>query len=371
MRNGAQFAVAVLTVSLVVSGCSDGRNPAGPEASSLRWGWDKPLGTGTPAAPSMSCSSPFGFFGTATCTASNIPPTGSPSWRFVTDGGVPSTGASFGVSWSGPVVASGTASISFVDQNGNPQTLSAAITVPRRTVSWAPTVGGSTGAPGQVDSCFSSAWDGLTTSKNCTSPNDAGEFFIPKVADLDIGNGFSVAVVTGTGPNAGLWFVDQMTADMDLRTQVSVRLRNPGTAYSLASAPVALRNACASAFPQQPTADRSQYQANNVCTSNTINFNNLVSCIWSHEARHLNAGIDEARSSINDVYLLWEPLVRATAADVKAAAKQLFNGAETRVGDILIAAHNSLQPHAYMGWWRTPSQDWTQFAYPQTCLGVP
>ncbi len=168
------------------------------------------------------------------------------------------------------------------------QPLSAGISVPRRMRSWVSAVGGSTGQPGVIDVCIQDDWDGLTASKLCTSSSDAEHFFIPRVAELSASSGLSVGQVGSTGPNANLRYVDQMTAGMDLRTQISPRYRTNGTQYSLAFAPSALTAACAAA---SVTGSASVYQANAVCTSNVISFNNLVSCIWSHEARHMTAGI--------------------------------------------------------------------------------
>lgn len=360
-------AVAMLAFSVVSSGCADARNPAGPEESRLKWGWDQPLGTGTPAPPSMSCSSPNSFLGTAVCTATNLPPTGLPSWSFVTDNGVSSTGGGSGSSWSGVMIASGTATVTFTDQNNAQQTLSAPITVPRRTASWVPVVGGTAAVPGVIDSCVNFDWDGLTASKNCTSPYDADQFFIPKVASLGVGSGYSLGQVTGSGPNAGLWFINQMTASMDLRSQVSVRFRNPGTKNPLAGAPLALRTACANAFPQQPSADRSQHEANSACTSNSVTFNAAVTCLWGHEARHLNAGVAAAKWANNDVYALWEGIVRGSQAALVDAAKNTYEGAHLSVRGIMLAAEDTGPLQHFSGWWWVINGGWANQNYSQYC----
>jgi len=310
----------------------------------------------------MSCTQPSAFLGTATCTAANIPPTGNPTWSFETDAGVPVSGPSSTLSWSGSTVASGTATVTYTDDNGQQQPLSAGISVPRRTSSWVSVVGGSTGQPGEIDVCIQGDWDGLTASKLCTSSSDAEHFFIPRVAELSASNGLSVGQVGSTGPNANLRYVDQMTADMDLRTQISPRYRTNGTPYSLAFAPSALTAACAAA---SVTGSASVYQANAVCTSNLVEFNNLVSCIWSHEARHMTAGIGAAQYSNNDVYVKWEPLVREDATSLVAAAKVEYENVHLRVRGIIVAAHNTGPYTGFAGWWITGA-GWAQ-SYNQWC----
>lgn len=349
-------------VLLAVGGCRDTPSPTGPEASRLKWGWEEPLGTGIPAYPSMSCSQPSSFLASSTCTAAGIPPTGYPSWSFETEGGIVIAGPSSTLSWSGSMVTSGMASVTYTDDNSQQQTLSAGISVPRRSVSWAPVVGGSTGQPGEIDVCIQDNWDGLTASKLCTSSSDAAQFFIPRVYQLSASNGLSVGQIGSTGPNASLYYVNQMSAYMDLRTQISPRYRVSGTPYSLAFAPSALTSACAAASVY---GSASVYQANAVCTSNIVQFNNLVSCIWSHEARHMTAGVGAAQSSSNDVYALWEPLAGATATSLVAAAKEQYDDAHLRVWGIMDAAQNTGPYTNFAGWWITGS-GWAQ-SYNQWC----
>lgn len=352
----------VCGVLLAVSGCHDAGNPTGPEEGRLKWGWDEPLGTGTPSPPSMSCTQPSAFLGTATCTAAGIPPTGNPSWSFETAAGVVIAGPSSTLSWSGSMVASGTATVTYTDANGQQQTLSYGVSVPRRAVSWASVVGGSTGQPGDIDVCIQENWDGLTASKLCTSSSDAAQFFIPRVAELSSSNGLSVAQVGSTGPNAGLFYVNQMSAYMDLRTQISPRYRTNGPAYTLAFAPTTLVSACAAASVY---GSASVYQANAVCTGNIVPFNNLVSCIWSHEARHMTAGVGAAKYVNNDVYALWEPLARSTSTALVTAAKEEYDFAHLRVRGIIDAAQNTGPYTNFSGRWMTGS-GWAQ-SYYQWC----
>lgn len=80
-------------VLLVMGRCRDAPNPVGPEENRMNWGWDEPVGTGTPSSPSMSCAPPTDFLRVAECTATNIPPTGLSCWTFVADGGITVFGA--------------------------------------------------------------------------------------------------------------------------------------------------------------------------------------------------------------------------------------------------------------------------------------
>lgn len=351
-------------VLLTVGGCRDASNPVGPAETRRKWGWDQPLGTGTPAPPSMSCTQPSAFLGSATCTAAGIAPTGSPSWSFETIDGVYVSGPSSTLSWSGPMVASGTATISFTDQNGQPQSLSSSINVPRRALSWASAVTGSTGQPGEIDVCIQENWDGLTASKFCTSSADAEQYFNPRVAQLSSGNGLSVASVGSTGPNATLYYISQMTASMQLRTQISPRYRTGGTQYSLAFAPSPLTSACAAASVY---GSASVYQANAVCTSNLVNFNNLVSCIWAHEARHMTAGLGTARYGPNDVYARWEPLAAPNATSLVAAAKEEYDTVHELVFGSMEVAHNAGPNTGFAGWWKVFNLGWSNQTYYQHC----
>ncbi len=268
------------------------------------------------------------------------------------------------------MVASGTATIYFIDQNNEQQSLSDHIDVPRRTMTWVPYVGGATGQPGQggspaeIDVCFQLDFDGLTASKECTSPFDAQQFFIPRVAELDTAKGFSAGRITGSGPNGGLWFVNQMTAKMDLRTQIHARWRNPGAPWTLEYAPTSFRNACNASGVY---ISASVYQANAVCTSNLPNFNSAVSCLWSHESLHMSKGVAEAKSAANDVYALWEPLVRGSLGDLTTAARALYSGAHTQVRDTLIGAHALMTPHYFGGWWADLAAGWRNYSYEIFC----
>jgi len=289
---------------------------------------------------------------------------GYPSWSFLTDGGITITGPASTASWAGSMVASGTATVSFTDQYGEPQSLSSYINVPRRTMSWASAVQGATGQPGEIDVCIQENWDGLTASKFCTSSSDAEQYFNPRVASLSSGNGLTVAQVGTSGPNAGLYYISQMTASMQLRTQISPRYRVVGTQYSLAFAPSALTTACAAASVYGAA---SVYQANAICTNNLPAFNNLVSCIWSHEARHMSAGVGTAQYGPNDVYVRWEPLVRSNATSLVADAREEYDTVHELVAGSMQAAENAGPPTYFPGWWKIFNLGWSNQNYFQYC----
>ena len=142
---------------------------------------------------------------------------------------------------------------------------------------------------------------------------------------------------------------------MDLRTQVLRVYRTDGTAFSVA-APTAVANGCAAAFPQAPTATRNMHTVNISCVP-TAAFTGWVNCIWTHEAAHLAAGTTAAQASANDVYRLWEPLVRASAAALQTAVSAVYTVAEDQVNGLALAAHNPplMQVHAFSFWYNSGS----------------
>lgn len=75
----------------------------------------------------------------------------------------------------------------------------------------------------------------------------------------------------------------------------------------------------------------------------------------TRSARHQKRPHSGAQASANDVNRLWEPLVRASAADLQNAVSGVYTLAEDRVSTPLIAAHDPLQPHFFNAWYNSGS----------------
>lgn len=355
-------AYGVLAVSVVLSSC--GREvTAPPKESRLKWGWDKPHATGQPAPPSMTCTpSSVAFGGTVTCTLTGVGPMGSPSWNF-SGGNVQVTGPTQTASWAGPMITSGSVTVEF-DVNGVADSRSVGVSVNRRTSwSWISSVGGSQGTPGVIDICMTSSISGLTASVNCTS-STTGDLFTPRPSQLSSGTGYTAGSVAGSGPNGGLWYVNQRSASMDLRTQVHRDFRSDGVAWAM-SGDATVVNGCATAFPGAPTAPRNIFTVNNACV-NTPAFSVYVGCVWSHEGQHLSAAMTSAQSAPNDVYALWEPLVAPSSGDLHAIVSQPYTFAHDRVFSDALAAHGTMTPYQRTFWY-TIGGGWGSFIFTQSC----
>jgi hypothetical protein len=356
-------AYGVLAGSVVLTSCGDGRAVTNPEDDRLKWGWDKPHATSAPQTPSLSCSpSTVAFNGTVTCTLVGVPPADSPAWSFYGQQNVYVPGPANTSSWAGPVIISGTVVVAFT-HNGTQDQVSAEVTVSRRTWSWYSSVGGSQGGLGVIDSCMSSSSSGLTASVNCTF-STTGALFFPRPSQLSSGNGYTAASVAGSGPNGGLWYVSQKTANMDLRTQVHRNYRSDGVTWSMVGNATVI-NGCAAAFPSNPTAPRNIHTVNNTCVY-TPAFNAYVSCVWSHEAQHLSAATTSARIPANDAYALWEPTVAQTSSALQSNLFGAHNAANTRVFDDADAAHNAMT-YYYPIFWSNVGGGWGSYIFTQRC----
>lgn len=343
--------VGLLGVLLAVGACRDVRTPAGPAASRQKWGWDQPLATGgPPPSPALACSPSTVTLGsTVTCTLSNVPPSASPTWSFRnTDVSVDGPGNT--ASWSGPLATSGEVRVDFeIDGSSDFRTFSVVVT--RRTWSWASSIGGSAGSPGDIDSCFGVSDAGLTASVNCSGYAAESQLLTPRPSQLQNGTGYSSTSVSSNGPNGGVWYVTQATAGMDLRTQVSKEFRADGAAYAmLGHATVVV--GCANAFPAQPTLGRNTHTVNITCTGNyTSQFNGYVSCLWAHEGAHLSGALASAATSTNDLHAVWEPRVGDSDTDLRDEIQLDAQYLEGRINtDAYNAAHNL--PQQSFSFWR-------------------
>lgn len=342
----------IATALIVLGGCAENRGIVDPADDRDRWNWDSPLATIGGGGPAVLICSPLtvAFNGVVSCVLANVGPMNVPTWRFEGFGGLLKPGPLGLGAWSGPLVVSGDIVVQYADEYGLPASQRQTIGVTRRNWSWAPLVGGRSGTLGEIDVCFDPSPNevGLTGARDCTL-STREDFFTPRV--VSNGNGYTATQVSGTGPNGGFWYLSNPTGTMDLRAQVRRDHRTDGTAYSVASPP-AVANGCASAFPQAPATPRSMHTVNTACIPTTA-FTNYVNCIWTHETAHITAGRIAAQASANDVYRLWEPLVRISAADLQTAASVEYAAAEGRVSTPLIAAHDPplMQGHSFSVWY--------------------
>lgn len=233
----SRLAVGVIGVAAVVSACAPEERMVAPGQTRLKWGWDNPLGTGG-SFPSLICTpTTVAQGGSVSCAFANGGPLNNPIWKFYTETGLTVDGPVGTGGWAGNMAIGGDVVVNWID----PSTMSAGqplvqtITVQRRNWSWASSVGGQVGTPGEIDSCFGSSFGtvGLTASKNCTETT-APILFTP--AAISNGNGYVAASVpagVSNGPNQGLWYVASVSADMDLRTQWTKKFRADGDALPM------------------------------------------------------------------------------------------------------------------------------------------
>jgi hypothetical protein len=348
MRGFLTYGLVAVVVAL--SGCADNATVVAPRDDRLRWNWDHGLATGA-GQPVLICSPLTPAFNeTVSCSFTDGGPLNFPTWRFEGVGGVPVQGPSLTGGWSGPMVISGDVVVSYVDNYGNPGEVRETVNVNRRSWTWASSVGGRQGTPGEIDSCMASRFFGLTASAYCTD-STTDDLFDPRPAQVSSGSGYTAASVLGSGINGGLWYVSTTSAHMDLRTQVHQTLRSDGVAWSVASNDT-VANGCAAAFPSNPTDARNIYTVNNTCVP-TPAFNDNVICLWSHEGQHLSAATTSAQSATNDVYALWEPLAAQSLAGLQFIVAGRYSEANARVLDDAAATENTGTEHQYKFWYNS------------------
>jgi hypothetical protein len=357
MRQSLTYALVAAFVGL--SGCTDNATMLAPTDSRPNWNWHVSPATGG-FQPILVCSpTTVAFNGTVSCSFANGGPLNSPIWRFEAVNGVTVSGPSLSGGWSGPMVISGDVVVDYVDNNGNPATLRQGITVNRRAWSWVPFVGGRQGTPGEIDSCLSPAWSGLTSSAYCTITTN-GDLFYPRPANLSNGNGYSAATVAGSGPNGGLWYVATTSAIMDLRTQVHRDFRADGPTWVMTGSQT-VTTGCAVAFPSNPTGPRTIHTVNTTCVP-TPDFTAYVTCVWSHEGQHLRADTAAARTAANDVYALWEPMVAQTSSGLQSTVASAYSLANGRVFNAGAATENTGTQYQRIFWYTT-GNGWNSYNF--------
>jgi hypothetical protein len=335
------------------------------------WTWPEPgvyEGGGYPPPPSGSPCDPFaldsgcGWTATvscqhgvlrgtpATCTF-NIDPADAldriDGWTFKGDAGNNVTSTFSGSQWVGTAVESGEVTVHFI-AGGSEARAVTTLGVVARTWSWDGSKRSfSKGVSGDLDNCqFTGA--GLTADVYGCTATDARILINPGP-----GQGFRIS--QGSGPNEGLWYVRNPTTRMDLRTQLAKKYRSDATKYPV-NGDTTVVNGCLIAYSLNPVP----YQNNRGINTNCFNvpdFTALTTSTWSHEAQHLALAQPEAELPANDIYALWEPMVRSDSSTAFGRANYLQHDAVQRVRSAAAASHTGvITPFQF--WYHTGSGIW-------------
>jgi hypothetical protein len=364
--------LGMLVAALVAAGCQRDVVAPGP-TDKEKWDWAAgPFATGggwepncedsfveCVTTPSLSCTATVTRGGYVQCDLTITGITSSTTisvgqWTF-NGGGSQIPGPTGGDQWSGTAVVGGTVSVPVtIDGLLWTPTPSASFTVENRPWSWASTVSGQAGSPGDIDVCMTATDGGLTASSHCTSPGSAGNLFYP--SSISNGNGYTAAEVDG-GPNDGLWYVSARTVTMELRTQLNKQWRADGPTYAMTGSSTVI-NACGS------TPQRNHQAVNQVCTGiNMPAYASFVSHVWSHEGSHLSAALGAAAASGGNLHALLEPLFSTSAAGLQTAAAGEFDDAHDHVFNAA-AAIDTGQPIVFKPVWRNRGSGWASDSIP-------
>jgi len=285
------------------------------------------------------------FLQNTTCTLQSIPfapeyPIVVQRWRFVGD--YPDAIVTRPTSdwhWAGPVVLGGTVEVDFT-MAGITNTVRAQIYVFRRDWTWATGIGGRDGLPGEVDDCFQPSANppaGITVGMSCTDQFFTQLFTPAPQAAISDGSGYSAQSVPGSGPNSGIWYMQGVSATMQLRTQIHKEYRADGPTHPLVGDPV-LVNHCTTAFNN--ANPRNMHAANTLCFY-YAEFDSAVAVIWDHERRHMTTGLQYANASSGDLYKRWEPLVALSNLELQSKVRQEYQNTAILVANGMLTAHGT------------------------------
>lgn len=262
----------------------------------------------------------------------------------------------FGVMWSGPMLESGNVVAKVLAGSGNQvrYTVPVALTVRPRAggMSWAGSIGGRMGQPGELDHCFR-AWStleaGLVAGQSCASGSTAlmSALFTPATY-LGDSRWVTTSQPIAFGPNKGLAVVVASSATMQLRAQVRKLFRSDGDTISDPIGSLA-EQACGS------IASRNIYSVNNTCVPNA-QFSAFVSAVWQHEGYHLSVAMQEAASPLGDLHAGLFALPPLEIGTLRIAAEQVFDFAHGHVSLIAKGTHTShAQPATFSFIWHNGS----------------
>ena len=265
----------------------------------------------------LSCSSSVRRGEVATCSITKNPTNATVtnvSWKF-SNSDVTNRKQN-GESWRGQAASTGTVTVTG-NAGGNGFVLTKVVTVLDRGWQWPVTAEWASG--NEVDSCVGRQ-AGAVVQANCSS-----HWFDQ--------NGFSI--VQGSGPWAGLYYVSDPRAGLDLKAALNPSFRADGPLRPLAGGTSALVAGCRRHFG--PTVlEVNRYQANTVCTT-TAGFTRAISIIQSHEQRHLDAGVRAATAG--DLYEDWDGIVAKSRGQARNLASDEAKRAHDRVNRAIMGTH--------------------------------
>lgn len=259
--------------------------------------------------------------------------------------------------WSGQMVRSGTISVEFTVNQNQTFSVSDVVTVGARTgsMSWASSVGGRRGNPGEIDSCFlpfqlPGFELGLTTGQSCTASNNQA-LFTPASALIPGQPIMALRRAITSGPNTGLTYVAVAYVTMQLRSQVHRELRADGFVYPV-SAGSAQALACGS------TNSQSNYSMNVQCYPNSKPFLAYTGATWTHEDSHIAAALDAARTSGGDLHQMFMDIQPSLPHVVLNAADDDYNRAQGVIRAASLAVHTAGTDSVQM--WMYDAPTWKQ-----------
>lgn len=330
---------AALLVALTIVGCQPDLTPT--SATLSEWDWSGPATVGA----AVVCTPQVGFLGQGGCTLAVDPSAvvGPVTWRFESDDGwsgvVRTVSGQGSLDWYGSMAISGTVSATFQPYGGPPATLQDHITVTRRNWSWAGSVGGSQGAPGEIDECFAGPQVvGKMAGSACSSVYPTALFsHVPS-------GGYSTHYVDPIGPNANLWYVKNASITMDLRTQVNRRYRADADTLDVPmGGDPAVTAGCG---PQR----RTHHHVHTSGCAAPKSFASMVAWVWHHEGLHMSRALYLAGTPQGDLHKMWEALVRPDPPLVDSTAVEQRDLVEVWIADGALCTHTGITPH-FDVWW--------------------
>lgn len=265
----------------------------------------------------LTCPSTVRRGESATCSITKDPATAAVTnvtWQF-SNSDVTNTKQN-GESWGGRAASTGTMTVTG-NAGGNSFTLTKTVTVQNRGWQWPVTTGWASGS--EVDSCVGRR-AGAVVQANCSR-----EWF-----DKD---GFSVT--QGSGPWAGLYYVSNPSAGLDLKAGLNPMFRADGPTHPLAGGNTMLVADCRTRLGSV-VIEVNAHQANTVCTTMS-GFTDAIAAIRSHEEGHMNAGVSSARA--DDLYEDWDAIVRNSKRKASSDASAAANTAYERVSTAILGTH--------------------------------
>ncbi len=262
--------------------------------------------------------------------------------------------------WSGAMVRGGSVTVR-VDLGGEVKALPPfPVSVGPRpgTFSWASSVGGRAGTPGEIDQCFlpfseTSPEIGLVSGSSCSAGSHTGQQALFTPANPNSGGWFETTTIS-EGPNSGLSYVVSASATMQLRSQIRRIFRSDDVGSPLPSGSY-LAQACGS------TGTHSTYYVNTYCLY-SLSFAMFWNGAWSHENSHLASALNAARAPQGDLHKRLHGLVLSEGA-LSVAASEQYELAHSHIFYTAFATHAGESIHNHTFWWN-PFGVWKNRTFP-------